>query len=316
MAVPDFQTLMLPVLKVFADGKERTPAEVRGPIAAEFQLSEADLATLLPSGRQSTFNNRVAWALGYLKQAQLLESPRRSVYRITARGEDALKASPSRIDIAYLDRYPEFVAFRSATGPSKPPKSLDPALQKLMTEGIPASIDGLALTPDEQVRVGAASLRESLAAQLLERVKQTEPSFFEKLVIDLLVAMNYGGSHEDAAKVVGRAGDGGIDGIIKEDRLGLDSIYVQAKRWEGVVGRPVVQQFAGALQGQRARKGVLITTSSFTREAIEYAGGLQSTIILVDGTQLTQLMIDYNIGVADLETIKLKRVDEDYYAED
>lgn len=315
MAVPDFQTLMLPVLKAFADGKERTPAEVRVPIAAEFQLSEVDLAALLPSGRQSTFNNRVAWALGYLKQAKLLESPRRSVYRITARGQEVLKAPPPRIDIAYLDRYSEFVAFRSAAGPGKL-KSIDPALQKIMTEGIPASVDGVALTPDEQVRVGAASLRESLAAQLLERVKQTQPAFFENLVVELLVAMGYGGSHEDAAKVVGRSGDGGIDGIIKEDRLGLDSIYVQAKRWEGVVGRPTVQQFAGALQGQRARKGVLITTSSFTREAVEYAAGLQSTIILVDGTQLTQLMIDYNIGVTDLETIKLKRVDEDYFADD
>ena len=209
---------MLPVLKVLADGNERTPAEVRAPIAAEFQMSEADLEALLPSGRQSTFNNRVAWALGYLKQAKLLESPRRSVYRITARGEDVLKAPPPRIDIAYLDRYSEFVAFRSATGPSKL-KSLDPGLQKTMTERIPVSVDGVALTPDEQVRVGAASLRENVAARLLERVKQVQPALFENLVVELLVAMGYGGSHEDAAKVVGRSGDGGIDGIIKEDRL-------------------------------------------------------------------------------------------------
>ena len=171
-------------------------------------------------------------------------------------------------------------------------------------------------TPDEQIRSGYVRLRASLAALLLERVKQASPAFFESLVVEVLEAMGYGGSHADAAKIVGRSGDGGIDGIIKQDRLGLENIYVQAKRWETTVGRPTIQQFAGALQGQRARKGVLITTSDFSREAKEYAAGLQNTIVLVHGVELAALMIDYGVGVSEGETLRLKRLDEDYFAED
>jgi restriction system protein len=207
-----------------------------------------------------------------------------------------------------LERYPEFQEFRARTPTNTTivPGTGTASLGATETE----------LTPDEQVRLGAARHKTLLAELLLERVKQAPPAFFENLVVELLVAMGYGGSHEDAAKVVGRSGDGGIDGIIKEDRLGFDSIYVQAKRWDGSVGRPTVQQFAGALQGHRAHKGVVITTSTFTREAMDYVSGLQSTIILVDGPQLAQLMIDYGIGVADVETIRLKRIDEDYFVED
>ncbi len=184
---------------------------------------------------------------------------------------------------------------------------------KILTEGIPASVDGVELTPDEHVRIGAARLQENLAAQLLERIKQAPPAFFESLVVELLVAMGYGGSQEDAAQVVGRSGDAGIDGIIKQDRLGFDWIYVQAKRWEGSVGRPVVQQFAGALHGRRANKGVMITTGTFTREASEFAAGLH--IILIDGPQLAQLMIEFGIGVVSVDTVHLKRVDEEYFSD-
>ena len=311
MAVPDFQTLMLPVLRIFTDGKDRTPGDVRAPIAAEFQLSEEDLAVLLPSGRQSTFNNRVAWALGYLKQAELLKSPLRGHYQITDRGKQILASPPPRIDITYLERYPEFQAFRKRGA-----VTIDQGLQKILTEGIPASLDGESLTPDEQVRLGAARFKESLAAQLLERLKQSSPGFFERVVVDLLVAMGYGGSHEDAARVVGRSGDGGIDGVIKEDRLGLESIYVQAKRWEASVGRPTIQQFAGALAGHHARKGVVITTSTFTQDAVTYARTLQTTIVLIDGTQLADLMIEFGVGVSDVETIRLRKVDEDYFGEE
>jgi restriction system protein len=308
MPVPDFQTLMLPVLMLYADGKEHASSEAGEPLAKQFHLTQDDIAERLPSGRQTRFRNRVAWAHSYLKQGGLLESPRHGRYQITARGREALASNPSRVDIDFLERYPEFQEFRTRSGSntSVVPEAGAVALTTSETE----------LTPDEQVRLGAARHRTLLAGLLIERVKQAPPAFFENLVVELLVAMGYGGSHADAAKVVGRAGDGGIDGIIKEDRLGFDSIYVQAKRWEGPVSRPIVQQFAGALQGQRARKGVVITTSTFTREAVEYAAGLQSTIILLDGRQLAELMVDYGIGVADVDTIRIKRIDEDYFTED
>jgi restriction system protein len=242
MSVPDFQTLMLPVLKQLVTGGEQAPSSVREAVAKIFSLTDEELAELLPSGRQTTFANRVAWALGYLKQAGLVESPKRGSYRISERGRSVLAENPDRIDIQYLMRYPEFVAFRTPTS----------GLQ-LETQPTPIASKGdlTALTPDEQLTLGYKRLRENLAAQVLEPVRQTTPKFFEELVVDLLVAMGYGGSREDAASVVGRAGDEGIDGIIKEDRLGLDAIYVQAKRWKDAVGRPEVQRFAGALQGQR-----------------------------------------------------------------
>ena len=305
MAVPDFQTLMLPVLRHFADGKEQRPADVRGPIAEDFKLSPEDLAILLPSGKQGTFSNRVAWALGYLKQAGLLESPRRAHYQLTARGEELLQAPPPRIDIAYLERYPDFLAFRNRAGEAPVPIA-----------GKAAVVEGAVLTPDEQIRIGAAKLKDALSAQLIERVKQSSPDFFEALVVDLLVAMGYGGSHADAARVVGRSGDGGIDGVIKEDRLGLESIYIQAKRWEATVGRPTIQQFAGALAGHHARKGVVITTSAYSQEAVAYAKSLQTTIVLIDGEQLAELMIEFGVGVSDVDTIRLKRVDEEYFGEE
>lgn len=311
MAVPDFQTLMLPVLQEYSDGKERSSRLVREDLVRKLRLSADDIAERLPASPQTRFANRVAWAHSYLKQSGLLVSRRRGHYEITARGTQVLASPPERIDIAFLERFPEFQEFRTRGA-----VTVDPALEKILTEGIPASVEGAALTPDEQVRVGAARFKESLAAQLLERLKQASPGFFERVVVDLLVAMGYGGSHEDAAKVVGRSGDGGIDGVIKEDRLGLESVYVQAKRWEASVGRPTIQQFAGALAGHHARKGVVITTSTFTQDASTYAKTLQTTIVLIDGTQLADLMIEFGVGVSDVETIRLKKVDEDYFAEE
>jgi restriction system protein len=307
MSVPDFQTLMLPVLKQLAAGGEQPPAKVREAVATALQLTPEDLGALLPSGRQTTFANRVAWALGYLKQAGLLESPRRGVYRLTDRGRTTLSDNVDRVDIQYLMRFPEFVAFRTPGTPTQPDVDL--------TLGS-AKSDASSLTPDEQMRVGYARLRESLAAQVLERVRQVTPKFFEELVVDLLVAMGYGGSREDAAAVVGRSGDEGIDGIIKEDRLGLDAIYVQAKRWKDSVGRPDIQRFAGALQGQRARKGVFITTSTYSADAKSYVTNLQTTIVLIDGKELAELMIDHGVGVSEADVLKVLKLDEDYFAED
>jgi restriction system protein len=300
MPVPDFQTLMLPALRTLAQRSPSTASEVRGALAAEFGLTDADLAELLPSKRQTTFTNRVAWAYSYLKQAGLISSPKRGVYEITPKGTTTLIQSPARIDIAFLSQFPEFRAFRQPGSEAKPDEADVPT-------------PTVVLTPDEEVRAGYRRLREALAAQLLDRVKAVPPAAFERLVIDVLVGLGYGGSRLDAAEVVGGGGDEGIDGIIKEDRLGLDSIYVQAKRWQNTVGRPEIQRFAGALQGQRARKGIFITTSSFSSEAAAYAKGLQTTIVLVDGPQFAQLMIDAGVAVASVEEIRILKVDEDYF---
>lgn len=294
---------MLPVLRLLKTGQELPPADIREAVAAEFSLREAELKELLPSGRQTTFANRVAWALAYLKQAGMVHSPRRGIYRITDRGREVLAAPPTRIDIPFLQQYPEFQAFRSSAEDTQAPAA-------------PASAAAATLTPDEQMRAGYERLRESLAGLLLERARQGSPKFFESLVVDLLVAMGYGGSRADAAAVVGRGGDEGIDGIIKEDKLGLDTIYIQAKRWAGTVGRPEIQRFAGALQGQRARKGVFITTSGYTAEARAYVATLQTTIVLIDGLQLAQLMLDHGIGVTEAGSFPLWKLDEDYFADE
>lgn len=301
MAVPDFQTLMLPALELVDGISPRSASEVREALATHFKLSPDDLAQMLPSGKQSTFVNRVAWAYSYLKQAGLISSPKRGLYQISDRGRAVLKEKPGRIDIALLSKFPEFQAFRQAASVDQPPTPVSP--------GTTAA----SLTPDEEIRAGYDRLRAALASQLLERVMTISPAGFEQLVVDLLVALGYGGSRKDAGQVVGGGGDEGIDGIIKEDRLGLDTIYVQAKRWQGTVGRPEIQRFAGALQGQKARKGVFITTSTFTTDAKTYASGLQTTIVLVDGPMLAQLMMDAGIGVSVAETIRILKADEDYF---
>ena len=306
MPVPDFQTLMLPVLRILGDDQEHTPVAVRQSAATAFNLTEADLAELLPSGRQTTFANRVAWALTYLKQARLLESPRRGSYKITDRGKEVLSSPPPRVDIDFLKQFPEFQEFRFGSGTEVSTSTPDDGRKATTSE----------LTPDEQLRQGYARLRESIAAQLLDRIKQASPKFFEALVVDLLVAMGYGGSREDAASVVGGGGDEGIDGIIKEDPLGLDRIYVQAKRWSNTVGRPDIQRFAGALQGQRARKGVFITTSGFSADARSYASNLQTTIILIDGPQLADLMLKHGVAVTESASFKVWKIDEDYFSDD
>lgn len=309
MSVPDFQTLMRPVLDQYADGNERPAREVRDAVAKKIGLSDADANELLPSGRQTRFANRVAWAHSYLRQAGLLEAPRRGVYRLSARARELYAGLPARIDIHYLTQFEGFRAFRARGG--------EPGESDSATEGHVAP-EAAALTPDEQIRGGYQRLRVTIAAELLDRVRKATPKFFEDLVVDLLVKMGYGGSHEDAARSVGGPGDAGIDGIIKEDRLGLESIYLQAKRWKDdrTVGRPDIQQFAGALQGHRARKGVFLTTARFSDDARRYAESLQTTIVLIDGPQLADLMIDYGVGVTEVSTVRLVRVDEDYFGEE
>ncbi len=313
MSIPDYQTLMLPLLRLAADGSEHRFRDAVEQLAAEFQLSDQERATMLPSGTAPMFDNRVGWAKTYLKQAGLIDTTRRGYFRITLRGTELLGTSPDLIDASTLENYEEFRAFRSRRSEEK--GGLQPDLPTTLLPLSPASTVPEA-TPEELFSQAYQRLRSNLEAEVLEQVKAATPAFFERLVIDLLVAMGYGGSRRDAGKAVGRSGDGGIDGIIKEDKLGLDVIYVQAKRWEGTVGRPEIQKFAGALQGQRANKGVFITTSGFSREAQEYAGIIPSKIILIGGEQLAALMVDHNVGVSPVSRFEIKRVDSDYFEGD
>jgi restriction system protein len=301
MAIPDFQSTMVPILRLLADGNEHASAAYTSSLADTFDLTPAERRELLPSGRQPLYLNRIAWGITHLAKAGLIERTGRGRVRITDRGYEVLAKNLPRIDMAYLNQYPEYVEFRRRSAPNKE------------TEG--HVIEELPQTPDDLLAASYQELRQALAQELLERIKRAPSEFFERVVIDLLVAMGYGGSQQDAAQAVGGSGDDGIDGIIKEDKLGLDFVYVQAKRWEGSVSRPAIQAFAGSLEGRRARKGVFITTSTFTRDALEYVTRIEKRIVLVDGTQLTGHMIDHGVGVSDVATYHVKRVDTDYFGD-
>jgi restriction system protein len=301
MAIPDYQSIMLPLLKFAGDGEEHSLREAIEDLADEFSLTDEERKELLPSGRQATFDNRVGWARTYMKKAGLLESTKRGYFQITERGLDVLKQNPPEINNAFLRQFPEFVEFQT-------PK------QRKVEEDTEQDISETR-TPEEEIESAYQGVRQELATELLQTIKSCSPTFFERLVVDVLVKMGYGGTRKDAGQAVGRSGDGGIDGIIKEDRLGLDIVYIQAKRWDGPVGRPEIQKFAGALQGQRARKGIFITTSAFTQSAQDYVSRIDSKIVLIDGDTLAQLMIDYNIGVTTVTSYELKRMDSDYFEE-
>jgi restriction system protein len=303
---------MLPVLRLAADGQEHRFRDVVEELATEFQLTDEERNTLIPSGTAPLFDNRVGWARTYLKQAGTIESRKRGYFKITERGKELLAEKPSQINNATLKQYPEFVAFMLRKS-EQTPAGASPASTPRIQSVEPESNDS---TPEELLAQAYQRLRNNLEKELLDQVKLSTPAFFERLVIDLLVAMGYGGSRQDAGRAIGRSGDGGIDGIIKEDKLGLDLIFVQAKRWEGTVGRPEIQKFAGALQGQRANKGVFITTSDFSREAEEFASVIPSKIILVSGEQLARLMVDHNVGVSPVSRYELKKIDSDYFEGD
>ena len=301
MAIPDNHALMLPLLRLVSDCKEHPLRAVVETLAEEFALSSEERNELLPSGSQFVFANRVGWARTYLKQAGLIDSPRRGMCRITQRGLDFLQEKPRRVDVKLLERFPEFLEFLNRRRDRESPS-------------IPAFTES-GETPEDALAAAYQTLRAELEAELLQQVKESSPAFFERLVVDLLVKMGYGGSRQDAGRAIGRSGDGGIDGIINEDRLGLDVIYIQAKRWDGTVGRPEIQRFAGALQGQRARKGVFITTSNFSPDAEEYASRIDSRIILIDGARLTRLMVDHNVGVSPVGVYEVKKIDSDFFTE-
>lgn len=302
MAVPDFQSFFKPLLTLASDGKEHSIQEARQVIAKQMNLTIEDLKEKLPSGTQTTFDNRIAWSKTYLIQAKVLDGPKRGYFRINPRGESLLAQGHAKIDIKVLSQYPEFVAFHT----SKPPKDTAPiTTPELISE-----------TPEEMLQKAHQTIRNDLAGQILEKILSNSPGFFEKLVVDLMVAMGYGGSRSDAGKSIGGTGDEGIDGIIKEDRLGLDAVYLQAKRWQGTVGRPEVQKFVGALHGKRAKKGVFITTGQFSSDAVNYVDTIDPKVVLIDGRALSELMIDYGLGTNTAATYLVQTMDSDYFSEE
>jgi restriction system protein len=294
---------MRPLLEFASDGKEHSIQEARKNLAAQLGLTEAEQNALLPSGRAPLFANRLAWAKFHLQRAGIFESPQRGSFRISDRGRAVLRELPERITIRYLERFPEFAEFRST-----------PRKQKEAAPSISSDDEGQ--TPEETLEAAHHKLRTNLAFELLGRVKACSPQFFERLVVELLLKMGYGGSRREAGEAIGNAGDEGIDGVINEDRLGLDTIYLQAKKWEGTVGRPEIQKFVGALHGKRARKGIFITTSGFSEEAEDYVRNIDPKVILIDGQQLAEYMIDFGVGVNSVTAYEVKRIDSDYFVDE
>lgn len=301
MGIPDYQSVMLPLLKLAGDELDHSIREVIETLAEQFALTDEDRNQLLPSGRQRTFDNRVGWARTYMHKAGLLESPRRGAFHITPRGLQVIGNPPSQVNVKYLEQFPEFLEFRNTSRePTQSPEAPETTSDQ---------------TPEESLEAAYQKVHDDLASEILQMVKDNPPQFFERVVVDLLVRMGYGGTLQDAGRAIGRSGDEGIDGVINEDRLGLDTVYIQAKRWQGPVGRPEVQRFAGALQGQRSHKGIMLTTSSFTKDAQDYVSRIESKIILIDGPTLSQLMVDYNVGVSPIASYEIKKVDSDYFTD-
>ena len=299
--IPTYDACMLPLLRLAEDGEVHRLSDAVDFIADQFELSEIERRELLPSGKAPVIYSRVNWACVYLVQAGLLGRPKRGRFVITDRGREVVRRNPEAISREFLQRFDEFREFlkrRSSRDHSETSEQMDGD------------------NPEETLELAYQKIREELAEELLCTVKHCSPRFFESLVVDLLLAMGYGGSRVDAGQALGRSGDGGIDGIIKEDKLGLDVVYVQAKRWEGSVGRPVVQGFAGSLEGVRARKGVLITTSSFTQDAENYVERIEKRIVLIDGARLAELMMDHGLGVTLIASYPVHRIDSDYFEQD
>jgi restriction system protein len=305
LSIPDFQTLMLPVLRIAAADEVRISNVVES-LADEFALSAEDRSHLLPSGKQTTFANRVHWAKSYLGKAGLVELTKRAHFRITEQGRQVLAAPPERIDIKYLNRFPSFLQFREGEGES----------ENGDTASSPSADMFTTLTPDEVMRNAHRQLEVALADELMQRIRSGTPAFFESLVVRLLVGMGYGGSVADISKaLVGGTGDGGVDGVIDQDPLGLDRIYVQAKRYAdgNTVGASAIRDFFGSLDRFKATKGLFVTASTFSSSARDTAGQLSKRIVLIDGDQLTRLMIRHGIGCRIEETLYVKKVDEEFF---
>jgi restriction system protein len=301
MAIPDYQTLMLPLLNLIKDGQEYHFSPLVSVLSESFKLSSEEQKQLLPSGQMTTIKSRAGWARTYLKKAGLLEQPKRGFLKITSRGLDVIKTNPTRIDSKFLERFPEFIEFRDA--------GKNESNQNVFSNNMES-------TPEESIESGISKINTQLSADIISEIKSCSPAFFEKLVVELLLAMGYGGSRAEAGRATQLSADGGIDGIIDEDKLGLDSIYIQAKRWEASVGSPEIQKFVGALQGNRAHKGVFITTSDFTKAAKDYVKNIQNKVVLIDGLTLAKLMIENDVGVSTVSTYKVKKIDSDYFVDE
>jgi restriction system protein len=304
MAIPDYQTLMLPLLKLLADEEEHALSDLTESLSLEFKLTEAERNELLPSGNQAIMRNRIGWARTYLKKALLLEAPRRAVFKITERGQQVLAEKPEKITARYLKRFDEFCEFHSTSSST--------SIEESTIEEIDSS-----QTPTEAIEAAHKALNNDLASDVLDAIKSQSPKFFENLVVKLMQAMGYGGWSHESGQATQYTSDGGIDGIINEDPLGLETIYLQAKRYsEVVIGRPDIQAFVGALEMRRARKGVFITTSRFSKDALEYVSLIEKKVVLIDGKQLAGLMIKHNLGVSVKDTYQVKTIDTDYFIEE
>lgn len=305
LSVPKYDDFTLPILKILSDGSQHSPKELAILAADCLGISEDRRAELLPSGRVLLFQNRSAWAVTYLFKARLLDRVRAGRYQISERGRAALDKNPSKIDLAYLKQFPEFVHFYMG-GEDDSAISRGEFQPPVPTEH---------LTPQDQLDQALTALHRDLAQELLDRIMQNPPAFFEGLVIDLLVKMGYGGSRRDAGQVVGGPGDGGIDGVIKADRLGLDSIYVQAKRWESKVNESEIRNFVGSLVVRGANRGVFITTSTFQPSAVDYVERLHQKVALIDGKQLAELCIEFGVGVVESARYSVKKIDPEFFDE-
>jgi restriction system protein len=300
MPIPDFQTLMLPLLRYCGDQKEHKLKETEEALSTHLGLTQSEKEEMLPSGIMRTFYNRVGWSKWYLQKAGLLQVQKGSIFKITQRGLDVLAENPTIVNIAYLKRFEEFREFLKPTKDKEPAETIE-------------SVDS-GVTPQETLESAYQVIRKQLVQEMLEKIKVATPKFFEEIVVDLLVKMGYGGSIGEAGKATQYTNDEGIDGIIKEDKLCLDVIYIQAKRWvDTVIGRPQIQAFVGALDGKHANKGIFITTSTFADTADTYVRSISKKIVLIDGQQLANFMIDYNLGVSSTATFELKRIDNDYF---
>ncbi len=303
--IPKYEEVMLPFLKYISDGHEHSLSETHNALAKEFKLTDDELRELLPSGQQPIFRNRLGWARTYLKKAGLVTSPKRAHFKISDIGIALLNENPSKITSKFLTRYDDFVEFKSVKK-TKADKVIAPQI---------VLNDATDETPEESLEYAYQKLHSELSKELLSIVKSCTPSFFEKLVIDLLITMGYGGSRKEAGKAMGKSGDGGVDGIINEDKLGLDVIYLQAKRWDNSVPVKEIRDFTGALASKKAKKGIFITTSSFPRSVYEFVGQVEYKIILIDGERLTDLMIEHSVGLSTVSTYHVKTIDSDYFEE-
>ncbi|MEP1446171.1 MAG: restriction endonuclease [Paraglaciecola sp.] len=311
MAVPDFQTFMLPLLTELADGKEHELKDLYVTLAQKLNLTEQDKDELLPSGKQRVYHSRIGWARTYLKKAELLHTVKRGRFVITTAGKALLNTNPQSINKKMLEQYPSYMEFLQLSKSSQKESQVTQS-QNLIID------DKNELTPTEQISVSFKTIQSELVDELLDVIRVSSPQFFETLVVDLMLAMGYGGWSKESGKATQFSSDGGIDGIINEDPLGLDTIYLQAKRYSenNTVGRPDIQAFSGALDMQRSRKGVFITTSKFSRDALEYVQLIEKKIVLIDGQQLAEMMIKYNLGVSVKDTYQIKTIDTDYFNED